>query len=98
MVKKYIKKPVTVEAIQWDGKNYDEVKAFVKSDLLSQSSKNLKIKTLEGDMTAIPTDFIVKGVDGEFYPCKEGIFHKTYSEASNTKKLLEKNTKLVLKK
>jgi len=39
-----------------------------------------KIKTLEGEMTASIGDFVIKGVNGEFYPCKPDIFKKTYEE------------------
>lgn len=40
----------------------------------------IKIKTLEGDMIASVGDFIIKGINGEFYPCKPDIFAKTYEE------------------
>ena len=40
----------------------------------------IKIKTLKGEMLASIGDFIIKGVDGEFYPCKPDIFQKTYEE------------------
>lgn len=44
---------------------------------------SLTIPTLEGDMTALPGDYIVKGVNGEFYPCKPDIFKKTYTKSSD---------------
>lgn len=84
------KKPVDVEAIQWTGLNLEEVKTFVGESLIYdiidtawQAGKgapnvNMKIKTLEGDMRAYKGDFIIKGVNGEFYPCKPDIFEKTY--------------------
>ena len=40
----------------------------------------IKIHTLEGEYTASPGDIIIKGVEGEFYPCKQNIFKKTYDE------------------
>lgn len=43
-----------------------------------QTSKELLIPTLEGNHIASPGDFIVRGVDGECYPCKPDIFQKTY--------------------
>lgn len=87
---KYRKKPVVIEAIQWNGLNLEEVKAFVGElliydiiDTAWQVGKgaphvNMKIKTLDGDMQANKGDFIIKGVNGEFYPCKPDIFEKTY--------------------
>ncbi len=58
--KKYVKKPVVIEAYQTD--------------------VELVIHTLEGDMLARPGDYIITGVNGEQYPCKEDIFLKTYDE------------------
>ena len=87
---KYRKKPVVIEAIQWTGLNLEEIKEFVGESLIYdiidtawQSGKgaphvNMKIKTLEGDMEVSKDDFIIKGVNGEFYPCKTDIFEKTY--------------------
>ena len=46
----------------------------------SNYQETMVIKTLEGDMTANVGDFIIKGVHGEFYPCKPDIFEKTYDE------------------
>ena len=49
---------------------------------LSKEKKwNLTIPTLEGEMTASDGDYIIKGVQGEFYPCKPDIFEKTYEPA-----------------
>lgn len=88
MIKKYVKKPVVVETVLWDG-TYDRAEfisdwmAYNDSDrILSFNSvtKDLEIQTLEGTMTATKGDIIIKGVDGEFYPCKPDIFKKTYEE------------------
>jgi hypothetical protein len=84
----YRKKPVIIEAIQiseqteFEIKNWSEGKVYA-SPVLEPSQSNPKgcywqIDTLEGTMTAIPGDFIIKGVYGEFYPCKPDIFEKTY--------------------
>lgn len=78
-MKKYRKKPVTIEAIQWTGKNEEEIRHFVKQDMYFISN-DLYICTLEGDMAASPGSYIIKGVDGEFYPCKSEIFERTYEE------------------
>ena len=82
---KYRKKPVTIEAIQYTGRNYDELKRFcggveIIYDLLN---KCIYIPTLEGDMKASERDFIIKGVNGEYYPCKPDIFEKTYESVSD---------------
>lgn len=85
---KYRKKPVGVEAVQWTGHNDEAIKAFVgemceitriKSPFIQP---DLVIHTLEGDHHALVDDFIIKGVHGEFYPCKPDIFHLTYEEVS----------------
>ncbi len=81
----YRKKPVTVEAIQLkDLRTYTLIAlqnfAGLDNDIFQVQSDGLVIKTLEGDMKASIGDFIIKGVQGEFYPCKPDIFEKTYEE------------------
>lgn len=90
---KYRKKPVVVEAVQWTGSNYYELRKFLKDsctvDIYDAAWKAgqgapvavFKIKTLEGDMTASVGDYIIKGVQGEYYPCKPDIFEQTYELA-----------------
>lgn len=73
----YRKRPVEVEAVEWRGDNYDEIARFV-GDGQYLHGPQLLIQTLEGMMRAQVGDFIVKGVEGEFYPCKGEIFKKTY--------------------
>lgn len=70
------KKPVVIEAIQWNGRNLEELQNFVGSALAYDGK--LIIHTLEGDHEAKVGDYIIKGVQGEFYPCKPEIFAKTY--------------------
>lgn len=72
MIKKYRKKPVTIEAIQWDGENLSEIREFTGGIVKSHESV-LIIPTLEGDMYASLNDYIIKGINGEFYPCKPDI-------------------------
>ena len=79
MVKKYKKKPVIVEAIKWTGTNLPECMAFAGSRLQYRDGE-LYCDTLEGKMLANVGDFIIKGVKGEFYPCKPDIFEATYDE------------------
>lgn len=85
------KKPVTIDAIQWDGTeestaavleflgnrvdpDTDEFKVYAESS----AKTGLPIETLEGVMRAQPGDYIIRGVNGEYYPCKPDIFGKTY--------------------
>jgi hypothetical protein len=97
---KYLKKPVVIEAIQWTGKNLidvitftdkrPELNAMAASDgweSYSNLVKNegLKIYTLEGVMDASIGDYIIRGVQGELYPCKPDIFKMTYEELTTSK-------------
>ena len=81
---KFRKKPVVIEAMQLTSENRDEVMNFVTSNNCYPDFEGrepiLKIQTLEGDMTAKLGDWIIKGVNGEFYPCKNDIFEKTYEQ------------------
>lgn len=96
----FTKKPVTIEAVQYTGDNlrvildfigkhrkfnewfdsWDEYERHVHSD-----GMKLKIFTLEGVMEAVPGDWIIKGVKGEFYPCKPDIFAATYDTRDDVK-------------
>ena len=88
MIKSYRKKPVVITAVLWDGKTETlEVlnKEFGIDPLTVSVGKKgeedkIKIETLEGTMLADVGDYIIKGVNGEFYPCKPDIFEKTYEE------------------
>ena len=94
IVKKYRKKPVVIEAIQWTGNNLKEVIDFTG---LHESAEKwtweeyqsvvencgLKIFTLEGRMDAEINDYIIKEVQGEYYPCKPDIFKQTYEEVKD---------------
>jgi hypothetical protein len=79
MIKKYVKKPIEIEAVKWSGTNKDEVLAFAGQGILINNDLTLIIPTLEGNMEALIGDYIIKGVKGEFYPCKPDIFEVTYS-------------------
>lgn len=83
--RQYRKKPVEVEAIQWMGNNAEEVTEFMSTGqrLFSIKRPKVMIWTPEGIMTASIGDYIIKGVHGEFYPCKPDIFHKTYEEVTD---------------
>lgn len=81
-VAKYRKKPVVIEAIQYTGDNADEVLAFGALSIYKSGSDGpisyLHISTLEGTLDITISDWIIKGVKGEFYPCKPDIFVMTY--------------------
>lgn len=79
---KYRKKPVVIEAIQWTGDNLKEILEFSSESYIDKDNYTLKIHTLKGEMIADREDYIIKGVNGEFYPCKPDIFEKTYEEVS----------------
>ncbi|RJE47667.1 hypothetical protein A7K50_03195 [Dehalobacter sp. MCB1] len=88
---KYRKKPVVIEALQfktnnepkgspnmdsivnWANQGKDKINAW-------HNGTNIFISTLEGEMRADVGDFIIKGIQGEFYPCKPDIFEKTYEK------------------
>lgn len=97
-MKRYKKRPVIIEAVQWTGENLIEVTRFTgqKVNLDSEiimaqwekytdlvASDGLKIHTLEGSMLADIGDFIIKGVKDECYPCKPDIFSLTYEEVGD---------------
>ena len=76
---KFRKKPVVIEAVLWNGENIDEIAAFMKWRNFEHDKRNgLIIRTLEGQHIATVGDYIIKGVAGEFYPCKPDIFAATY--------------------
>ena len=93
---KYRKRPVNIEALQWTGKNHREMFDFLaygtKHDSPIETSGvnfyidhgkvegGLIIKTMEGEHIASIGDYIIKGIAGEFYPCKPDIFEKTYEK------------------
>src|SRR5262245_50317140 len=81
------KRPVIVEALQWHGRDEDRaaMRAFLNGsrvggvlNIRGRRGEDLLIPTLEGDMLALPGDWIIRGIKGEFYPCKPDIFEATY--------------------
>lgn len=79
-MKKYRKKPVVIEAVQFTGNNVDEILEFAKDSFNNPSTSEIVIPTLEGNMMVSIGDYVIKGVNGKFYPCKPDIFDKTYEE------------------
>ena len=84
---RYRKKPVEIDAYQWNGQPVEEWPDWLSPALdvdaifYDPPSKVLSIRTLEGEMTASPGDWIIRGVKGELYPCKPDIFQQTYDPA-----------------
>lgn len=79
---KYRKKPVVIEAVQFTGDNHGAIADFVEGNYIAEANGvGFYIRTLEGTMLASIGDYIIKGVNGEFYPCKPDIFEKTYEKA-----------------
>jgi len=97
---KYKKKPVVIDAVQWTGENHREMFDFLTENAFDKESMQVSgehfyidhnkveggliIKTLEGQHLASIGDFIIRGVKGEYYPCKPDIFHQTYEKVEDT--------------
>lgn len=79
---KYRKKPVVVEAFRLGYGEYPSwfYKKVLEHEIIAHIEGYVEIITLEGRMTASVGDYIIKGVKGEFYPCKPDIFLATYEE------------------
>jgi hypothetical protein len=98
---KYKKKPVVIDAVQWTGENHREMFDFLTENAFDAESMKVSgehfyidhnkveggliIKTLEGEHLASIGDFIIRGVKGEYYPCKPDIFHQTYEKVEDTR-------------
>lgn len=74
------KRPVVIAAVQFTGDNHCDLIDFVGAPVVGNEigAPTLLITTLEGAMSASPGDWIIRGVKGEFYPCKPDIFESTY--------------------
>jgi len=97
MRKKYRKKPITIEAAQWDGtrEGGDRIRVWISSSghalptalnycgPVGAKLNGITICTPEGDTVASPGDYIIRGVQGEFYPCKPDIFELTYEQVDD---------------
>ena len=79
--KEYRKKPVVIEAVQWTGENMGDILGFFGGAALREG-QDIIIGTLEGEMRAVPGDWIIRGVKGEHYPIKDEIFRETYEPTS----------------
>jgi len=88
---RFRKKPVVVSAIQFTGDNLQSIDAFFGDsfddwgfvvDAIGAGTVGVEILTLEGSMIAGVGDWIIRGVKGEFYPCKPDIFEATYEQVA----------------
>ena len=77
---KYRKKPVVVEAVNWTGQNWTEMSEFmgIFPFVVGEGEPCICIDVLDGRMYANIGEYIIKDVNGEFYPCNPKIFEKTY--------------------
>lgn len=93
-MQKFRKKPVVIEAMEWDQtknrfdimmsdwKGFSDVVTAFETSASGKIVSSLRLKTLEGTLNVSDGDYIIKGVKGEFYPCKSDIFHKTYDRVA----------------
>lgn len=86
-MQKFRKKPVVIEAVQLTVENLEVVEAWcngsIKGLKLPREQQRIDIQTLEGEMSATIGDFVIRGVKGEFYPCKPDIFAATYDAVNS---------------
>ena len=99
MIKQYRKKPLLISAVQWTGDNLMEVVAFMKNQPIEEFKANLipsewtsyetiirehgQSILISSDVFAHLNDYIIRGIDGEFYPCNPDVFNKTYNFVGN---------------
>ena len=89
MIRKFRKKPVVIEAWQFtviDANNPKAIESWcggkVRGMAFGPENRYIQIQTLEGEMEGSVGDWIIKGMKGEFYPCKPDIFEMTYEEVT----------------
>jgi len=86
-IHKYRKKPVVIEAVMFTEQSRIDIEYWIADNhgrsLFNAQALMMSIQTLEGWITAQLGDYIIKGVKGEFYPCKPDIFALTYEEVPN---------------
>lgn len=86
---KYRKRPIVIEALRFDGTNGPEIETWAgqvgtnkgvveRHDASGNNAGVIRIDTLEGTMNALVGDWVIKGIKGEFYPCRDDIFAATY--------------------
>jgi hypothetical protein len=80
---KYRKKPVVIDAEQWVGSNLNDDDSMFQSPkvVIKEDGSEFIVATLEGTMTGQKGDWLIKGLKGEFYPCRNDIFVASYEPA-----------------
>lgn len=80
--KKYRKRPVVIEAVQWTGDNLRECFLFCETIILNHfpNPEILMIPTMEGNIACLKGDWIIRDVHGDFYPCRTNMFEIMYEE------------------
>ena len=100
-MQKFVKKPVVIEAIQYNGENIEAIEDFVGKKLSTVMASDVYVKliipTLEGYMKASKGDYIIKGIKGELYPCKPDVFKSTYNVVEDNNGILSEGEKRVRK-
>lgn len=93
---RFIKRPIVIDADQWNPSDPYCVERALMIPGARLIGQNLLINTLEGVMTALPGDWIIRGIKGEYYPCKADIFQATYMrvEESEEKQYIVTESKL----
>ena len=86
MIARFRKLPIEVDALRWTGDNAIQTALFLRNVNWQFTHKGINIDTLEGTMLASEGDWIIKGVLGEYYPCKDAVFTLTYEEIDNERK------------
>lgn len=76
--RRFRKRPVVIEAVQYDGTNITALRGWTMDVTWSDTHDTWAVRTLEGDMRLDVGDWVIRGVHGEHYPCKAEIFDKTY--------------------
>jgi len=87
---KYQRLPIIIDAVQWTGENQNEIADFMGITLIPDCNEAMppgkfRINTSEGAIDASPGYWIIKDVEGNFYPCRDSVFNKTYAIADLTK-------------
>lgn len=80
---KFQAKPIIIEAVQWNGENSNEVYEFMNEQPYGDFVYEILVFTPEGAASAFLNDWIVKGIDNQFYTCKPDIFEKTYEKVGD---------------
>ena len=79
-IRKFVKKPIEVEAFQF---GVDKTPEWALKKIIRYDYSRACIETLEGDMWFYVGDYVIKGVEGECYPCKQSVFENSYTEIRN---------------